>query len=149
MSVSNKDVIRRLYQEVWNDQKLEVADQVISKTHALNEPTVVGAAVGPENYKRQAKRFITAFPDLRFTVDELLAEKDKVVAAWTLSATHKGEFLGLAPTGKRISVSGITIHHVADGKILDSYAIWDALTLLPQMDVVLPVRFEKWSASAR
>jgi steroid delta-isomerase-like uncharacterized protein len=149
MSVSNKDVVRRLYQSVWNERKLEVVNDLISKSHALSEPMVFGAAVGPETYKRQVARFISAFPDLQFTVEELVGENDKVVAAWTLTGTHKGEFLGLAPTGKKVSISGITIHQIADSKILDSHAIWDALTLLPQIDVVLPVKFEKSSASGR
>jgi steroid delta-isomerase-like uncharacterized protein len=149
MSVSNKDVIRRLYQEVWNEQKLEVADQLISMSHALNDPTIFGASVGPEAYKRQVKRFIAAFPDLRFAVEEYVSEKDKVVAAWCVTGTHKGEFLGLAPTGKKISLSGITIHQVANGKILDSYAIWEVLSLLHQIDVALPVHFDQWAASAR
>jgi|SRR6516162_9196646 steroid delta-isomerase-like uncharacterized protein len=149
MSASNKDVIRRLYQQVWNERKLEVLDQLISKTHALSDTMTVGASVGPEVYKRNVKRFVTAFPDLHFTVEDYVTEKDKVVASWSVTGTHKGEFIGIAPTGKKICLSGITIHQLADGKILDSFAIWDALGLLQQMDIALPVHLEKWAASAR
>lgn len=149
MSASNKEVIRRLYQQVWNERKLEVLDQLISKTHALSDTMMVGASVGPEVYKRNVKRFVTAFPDLHFTVEDYVTEKDKVVASWSVTGTHKGEFIGIAPTGKKICLSGITIHQLADGKILDSFAIWDALGLLQQMDIALPVHLEKWAASAR
>jgi len=100
MSASNKDVIRRLYQQVWNERKLEVLDQLISKTHALSDTMTVGASVGPEVYKRNVKRFVTAFPDLHFTVEDYVTEKDKVVASWSVTGTHKGEFIGIAPTAR-------------------------------------------------
>jgi steroid delta-isomerase-like uncharacterized protein len=151
MSVAqaHKDIFRRLYQDVWNDRKFELLEQVIAKSHALGDPTLTGSAVGPEAYRRQAERFLTGFPDLRFTVDDTVSEKDKLVVSWTITGTHKGEFLGVAPTNKKVSFSGITIHEISNGKILESVAIWDALGLFQQLGLNLSAKSDKRAASSR
>jgi steroid delta-isomerase-like uncharacterized protein len=140
MSATNKDVVRRLYKEVWNDRKLEVAEELISKSHALNDPTFAGSAVGPAAYKTQVLRFFTGLPDLRFQVEDCICEKDKVVASWTMTGTQKGELFGIAPTNKKVSFSGITIHQLSNGRILDSQAIWDALGLMCQLGLAVPMK---------
>jgi steroid delta-isomerase-like uncharacterized protein len=149
MSVSPKEVIRRLYKEFWNERKLEVADQLVSQSHGLTSPHISGATVGPAAYKKQLAVFVAGFPDLRFTVEETISEKDKIAAIWTLSGTHKGEFLGIAPTNKRVSITGITIHEIADGKILDSQAMWDAISLFQQLGLELPIKLERGAASVQ
>jgi len=133
MSWENKIIVRRLYEEVWNKRKLEVVDEVISPSHALHDPNVSGSQMGPEAYRQQVTRFTTAFPDLRFAIEDIVSEEDKLVVCWTISGTHKGEFMGIAPTGKKVSVEGITINHIGQGKILDSHISWDALGLLRQL----------------
>ncbi len=133
MPFNNKEIVRRLYKEVWNERKFQVAEELLSKTHALADPTLGGSSVGPSAYLGQVKRLISAFPDLRFHIDELICEKDKVVTSWVASGTHKGEMLGLAPSNKKVSITGITIHQLANGKILDSQAVWDALCLMQQI----------------
>src|SRR5258708_26107903 len=75
---------------------------------------------------------------MRFTVEDMLVENDKVAVGWTISGTHKGEFRGISPTGRKVSVEGITINHIADGKIMDSYVSWDALGLLQQQAQCVP-----------
>jgi steroid delta-isomerase-like uncharacterized protein len=143
MSVSPKEVIRRLYMEGWNERKLEVIDQLVSQSHALSSPDVSGPTTGPATYKNEIATFLAGFPDLRFTVEETICEKDRIAASWTLTGTHKGEFFGIAPTNKKISVAGITIHQIVDGKILDSQAIWDAIGLFQQLGVELPIKLER------
>jgi steroid delta-isomerase-like uncharacterized protein len=151
MSVAqaHKDIFRRIYQDVWNDRKFELIEQVIAKSHALGDPTLTGSAVGPEAYKRQVERFVAGFPDLRFTIDDTVSEKDKMVVSWTVTGTHKGEFLGVAPTNKKVSVSGITIHEISNGKILESVAIWDALGLFQQLGLSLSAKSDKRAVSSR
>jgi len=141
MPVSPNEVIRRLYKEFWNERKLEVADQLISQSHALNSPHIFGAKVGPAAYKEQLAVFVAGFPDLQFTLEETVCEKEKIVACWTLTGTHEGEFLGIAPTNRRISITGMTIHQIRDGKILDSQSIWDAISLFQQFGIELPINF--------
>src|SRR4029077_15269 len=109
MSADNKAVVRCLYDEVWNKRRLELVDEIISPSHALHDPNLAGSAVGPEAYKRQVTRFIAGIPDLRFTVEDMVEEKEKVAVAWTISGTQKGEFMDILATNKKISVDGITI----------------------------------------
>jgi len=136
MSADNRSVVRRLYEEVWNKRRLEVVNEIISPSHALHDTNASGSAIGPEAYKRVVTRWVTAFPDLRFTIEDTVCEKDKLVVSWNISGTHKGEYLGIAPTNKKISVDGITINHITSGKIMDSYASWDALGLMQQLGAV-------------
>jgi steroid delta-isomerase-like uncharacterized protein len=147
MSTENKDIVRRLYDEVWNKRKLDVVAQIISPSHALLDPFVSGSQVGPELYRRRVLELTASFPDLRFTLDEVIAEKDKVVVLWVISGTHKGDFMNIPPTGKKVSVEGITIHYIRDGKILDSNARWDALGLLRQLGALPALGHSKEASS--
>ena len=150
MSVApdHKLLFGRLYHSVWNERRLEYIEQVIADTHALGDPTVSGRGVGPVAYRRQVERFLTGLPDLKFVVDETISEGDKLVVYWTITGTHKGEFLGVPPTNKKVIFSGITINQIADGKILESTVIWDGLGLMKQFGIELPVQYEMLTASA-
>jgi len=144
MSVApaHKLLFGRLYHSVWNERRLEYIDQVIAQTHALGDPTVSGRGVGPHAYRRQVERFLAGLPDLRFHVDDTISEGDKLVVYWTITGTHRGEFLGVPPTNRRVSFSGITINQIANEKILESTVIWDGLGLLKQFGIQLPVEYE-------
>jgi steroid delta-isomerase-like uncharacterized protein len=133
MPADSKAIVRRLYDEVWNKRRLEVVDGLISPSHALNDPLSSDSQIGPKLYKQRVVEFTNSFPDCRFTIEDLIAEKGKVVASWTFCGTHKGEFRDIPATGKKVAVEGITIHLIANGKILDSYARWDALGLMRQL----------------
>lgn len=149
MHSHNKEIVRRLYKEVWNERKFESAVELLSKTHALVDPSLTGSGVGPSVYFGQVQRLVGAFPDLRFHIDELLCEKDKVMVSWVASGTHKGEILGISPTNKKVSITGITIHQLANGKILDSLAVWDALCLLQQLGANPLAKSEQHAFSSR
>jgi steroid delta-isomerase-like uncharacterized protein len=136
MSAENKAIVRRLYEEVWNKRKIELVSEIISPSHALQAPNVAGSAVGPEAYKRQTTLFLTGYPDLHWTIEDMIAEDDKVVACWTISGTHRGDFMGVPATNKKVSVDGMTIHHISNGKIMDSYSNWDALGMMQQLGAV-------------
>ena len=136
MPTENKTIIRRLYEEVWNERKLEVVDELISPSHALHDPIASGSHVGPESYKRRVVELTTGFPDLCFTIEDTIAEREKFVVSWSISGTHKGVYMEIPATGRKISVEGITIHHIRNGKILDSCAVWDALGLMRQIGVI-------------
>ncbi len=136
MSADNKAVVRRLYEEVWNKRRLELVDEIMSPSHALHDPTLTDSSVGPDAYKRQVSRFIVGIPDLRFTIEDIVDEKEKLAVAWTISGTHNGEFMGIPATNKKVYVEGITINHIVDGKIMDSYVSWDAFGMMQQLGVV-------------
>jgi steroid delta-isomerase-like uncharacterized protein len=135
MSMENKAIVRRLYEEVWNKRRVELVDELMSPSHAMHDNHLPDSGIGPEAYKRNVARFVAGFPDLRFTVEDMLVENDKVAVGWTISGTHKGEFRGISPTGRKVSVEGITINHIADGKIMDSYISVDYLGLMQQLGV--------------
>src|SRR5260370_27482551 len=141
--VDNKAVVRRLYEEVWNIRKSEVVSVVISPSHALHAPNISGSSVGPEAYKRQILLFLAGYADVRLNIEDMIAEQDKVVACWTFSGTHRGDYMGIPATNKKVSVDGMTIHHVAGGKIMDSYSNWDALGMMQQLGVVPALRHTK------
>jgi len=149
MSVASahKMLFGRLYHSVWNERRLEFIDKVIADTHALSDPTVSGRGVGPSAYRRQVERFLTGLPDLRVQVDDTISEKDKLVVAWTITGTHRGEFLGVPPTNRKVSFSGITINQITRGKIIESTVFWDGLGLLEQFGIALPIRYEMLAAS--
>jgi len=136
MPADNKAIIRRLYEEIWNKRKIELIKEIISPSHALQAPNISGSSMGPEAYKRQLLLFVGGFPDLQFTIEDTIAEKDKVVACWTITGTHRGDFMGVAATNKKVSVDGVTIHHFASGKIMDSYSNWDVLGMMQQLGVI-------------
>lgn len=144
----NRAIIRQLYEEVWNKRRLELVDEIISPSHALHDPNLAGSGVGPEAYKRQVTRFISAFPDLRFTIEDFFGENEKLAVVWTISGTHKSEFMGIPATNKKVSVDGITINHIVNAKIMDSYISWDVWGLMHQLGVV-PALAEARGAAAR
>jgi steroid delta-isomerase-like uncharacterized protein len=148
MSADNNAIVRRLYEEVWNKRNLEVVNELISPSHALQGPNFSGSSIGPEAYKRQVLRFLEGYPDLRWTIEDIIAEKDKVVACWTMSGTHNGNYMGVSATGKKVSVDGMTIHHIVGGKIMDSHSIWDSLGMMQQLGVAPPMGHAK-DATAR
>lgn len=149
VSAAHKELFGRLYHSIWNEHRFDFIPLVIAETHALGDPTVQGRGVGPENYRRQVERFLTGLPDLRFDVDDTVSEGDKLVVSWTITGTHRGEFLGVPPTNRRVSFSGITINHIRNGKIIESTVIWDGLGLLDQFGMALPVRYEMLEVSTR
>lgn len=148
MPTDNKSIVRRLYEEVWNKRNLEAAKELISPSHAMQLIDLPDSGIGPEAYARNVVQFVRAFPDLKFKVLDMVAEDEKVVAFWNISGTHKGEFRGIAPTGKKVSVDGITISQLADGKIMDSYVSLDLWSMMQQIDAI-PAMGKPQKASAR
>jgi steroid delta-isomerase-like uncharacterized protein len=147
MPIDAKSIVRRLYEDVWNKRKLDGLSDLFSPSHAVRDNNTSGSSVGPEAYKIQVAMYLAAFPDLRFIVEDTVAEKDKLVASWTISGTHKGEFMGVRPTHKKVSIEGITIHYLANGKIIDSHISWDALGLLRQLGAYPALAKPKGAAS--
>lgn len=146
-TTENKALVRRLYDEVWNKRRIETVHELISPSHALSGSLFTDSAVGPEAYKRILTQFIAAFPDLRVSVGDMIAEKDQVVVSWAISGTHKREFQGVPATNKKVSVDGVTIHQIARGRILDSDVRMDHLGLLQQLGA-FPASAQKKTALA-
>jgi steroid delta-isomerase-like uncharacterized protein len=148
LAPAHKLVFGRLYHSVWNERRLEFLDQLIAETHALMEPTVSGTSVGPAAYRRQVERFLEGLPDLKFTVDDTVSDGDKLVVYWTITGTQRETLFGVPPTNKKLNICGVTMHEIADGKILESTVIWDRMSLVRQLGIELPVQYQMLGASA-
>jgi len=142
-----KSVVRRLYDEVWNNRKLDVVSELIAPSHALNDSHLTGAAVGPEAYRRVLTQFVAAFPDLLFTVVDMIAEEERVAVSWTISGTHQRAFRGVPATNRKISFDGVSISVVSHGRIIESYVTLDYFALLLQLGVISPETMKRFNPS--
>ena len=136
MSEANKNVVRRLFEEVWNKGNLPVADELFAPNYAHHDPSTPDVGRGPESEKKRATLYRTAFPDLHLTIEDIIAEGQTVMARWSCRGTHKGDLSGIAPTGKQMNISGVSIAHFAGGKMTEGWINWDALGLMQQLGVV-------------
>ena len=147
MSEENKAIVRRFVEEVWNKGNFSVADQLISVNYSYHDNATPDFGLGPESEKKRANLYRTAFPDLQFTIEDIIAVKETVICRWSSRGTNSGPLSAVAPTGKTIKVSGITISRLAGGKIVEGWVNWDALGMLQQLQII-PVLF-KAKAKAR
>jgi len=127
---------RRMIEEVFGAGKYELADELVAADAVGHDPALPETPTGPEGVKEAARGYRGAFPDLRMSAEEVVAQGDKVAIRWTARGTHKGELFGIAPTGKEATVTGITIDRWAGGKIAESWTNWDTLGLLQQLGAV-------------
>ena len=136
MSELNKNVVRRLFEEVWNKNNLLVADELIAPAYEHHDASTPEVGRGPESEKKRVTLYRTAFPDLRLMIEDIVAERETVVARWSCQGTHSGNLGGIAPTGRQFNISGVTIARFAGGKMVEGWVNWDALGLMQQLGVV-------------
>jgi steroid delta-isomerase-like uncharacterized protein len=137
LSETNKTVSRRLFEEVWNKGNLAVLNELIANDHVNSGPgTLPGLPTGPEGAKQFVMIYRNAFPDTHFTIDEQIAEGDKVVTRWTAHGTHQGELLGIPATDKSSTVTGISVDRIVNGKIVESWGIFDQFGMMQQLGVI-------------
>jgi steroid delta-isomerase-like uncharacterized protein len=129
----NKAIARYLTEEVFNKGNLDAVEKVISPDFTHHDPNTREFNSGPNGYKQFFQRYRKAFPDLHITIEQQIAEGDLVVDRWIGEGTHQGELMGMAPTGKKVSISGITIHRIAGGKIVETWNNFDSLSMVQQL----------------
>jgi predicted ester cyclase len=136
MSEANKDLIRR-YQDAYNDRELDRLDELLHPAWTSNNwPEAVPQSI--ENAKMLHGMFVESFPDLHVTTEDLFAEGDRVAQRWRVRGTHKGEIIGLPPTGREVTAGGISIFRIAGGRIVEHWAYADELGFLDQIGASLP-----------
>jgi steroid delta-isomerase-like uncharacterized protein len=135
-------IARRLLDEAFNKGNLTVVDEILANDHVGNDP--MDMTRGPEAFKDVVRKYRNAFPDCRLDIEDIFSAGDKVVVRWRYNGTHKGTLEGIAPTGRHVSGTGITIHRFVGDRITESFENWDSLGLLQQLGVVtLPGKVER------
>ena len=135
MSEANMAMTRRFADEVMNRGNLRVLDELCAP-NVVDHSMPPGFPAGIAGVKQMVTMYRSAFPDMRATIEDLIAEGDKVVARWSATGTHRGELMGIPATGKRVAVTGIGIDRFAGGKMVEHWEIYDQLSLMQQLGVV-------------
>ena len=130
----NKAQTRQIIEQGWNKGNLETLDELISPDFVNHTP--VNPSENREQFKQRLAMFRTAFPDLVMTVEDMIAEGDKVVTRWRARGTHQGDFRSIPATGKQVEITGIAIDRVVSGKRVEGWAQLDMLGLLQQLGAI-------------
>ena len=126
MVEQNKQLIRRWFEEVWNQKNEAAIDEMFhpdGKAHGF--PDAASVLVGPEAFKKVHQAFVGAFPDLRLQIDDIICEGDRAAVRWSITMTHLGDHLGFPASGKPASMEGSSFVVVGNGKILDGWNYMD------------------------
>src|ERR1700674_5855936 len=132
-----KELTRKFIAEVWNQGRFDVLEELVAPDCVTHDPAAPGGEIrGLDGIKELVSMYRNAFPDTELEIKDLILDGNKVAARITASGTHKGALMGIAPTGKRVSISGTSITHFRDGKQVESWASYDQLGMLQQLGVM-------------
>ena len=130
-----KEIVKRLIEEPWTGS-FDVIDELVSPDFVGYDAAEPEPIRGPAGVKANVEKYLAGFSDARCTVDDQVAEGDKVATRWTGHGTHDGEMAGIAPTGKEVTITGLTISKVENGKLVEDRTVWDTLGMLVQLGAV-------------
>ena len=131
--MENAAIIRRWFEEVWNKGRIGAIDEMASVDVIGHGQAQHGVDIGLKQFRPFVQRLRGAFPDIHITIHATIEQGENVVARWTASMTHKGEFLDIPATGRKVSITGTTIVRIVEGKIVEGWDNWDQLGLLVQL----------------
>ena len=131
----NKAIARQFFEEAYNTGNVALLEQLLAPVY-VDEKAPPGTPRGPEGIAAVITMFRLAFPDLHFTIEDQVAEGDKVATRYTFRGTQQGELMGIPSTGKQVSIGGISIYRITDGKMQQAWIEYDMLGLLQQLGVV-------------
>jgi steroid delta-isomerase-like uncharacterized protein len=132
----NKAVVQRFVDEVLNGQSMTAADEILAPDHILNYMLLPEPMIGAKAWEQSVSGYFTAFPDMVVSIDNMIGEGELVAARWTAVATHKGELMGIPPTGRRVTWIGQGVYRIVDGKIVEQWGIDDALGLMQKLGAI-------------
>jgi steroid delta-isomerase-like uncharacterized protein len=131
----NKAVLRR-WIEAYNERDLQAEADVLAADYVAHVPAVAGPLEGLEAWRRFSFSFAEAFPDIRLSIEDIMAEGDMVAARVAFRGTHRGEFQGIAPTGKEVAFSSIEVNRVVEGKVEEHWVELDLLGVMQQLGAI-------------
>ena len=130
-----KLIVRRFLEEPWKGN-WDVIDEYVAPTYIGHDPSLPELIRGPDGARANFQMYLDAFTDAHIKVDDQIAEGGKVATRWTGQGTHTGEMNGIAPTGKEVTVSGLTISRLEGGKIVEEFQNWDTFGMMQQLGAV-------------
>lgn len=130
----NKEIAKRLYEEVFNQRRVTVLDELAVADYVEHDP-LPGQGTGLQGLKDRVNALIEGL-DPQFTIEDVIAEEDKVVVRWTNSGTHTGAFLGIPPTGRSFSIAGIDVYRIEDGKLAEHWHVIDMYGQMVQLGLL-------------
>lgn len=135
MSAENKAIVKSFLQEVLNGKAVASVDKYVAANY-VDHSLAPGLPNNREGFKELLNQFFNAFPDMKVTVEDIIAEEDRVVLRVTSSGTHKGEFMGIAPTSKSFSIGEIHIMRMENGQMIEHWGIEDNMSMMQQLGVI-------------
>ena len=129
----NKQLVQRFMDECWNQGKLNVVSELLADNCRFHDPVFPNLTSGAQNMRTHIENCRRSFPDLKFSTDDTIAERNEVVIHWTGRGTHKGEFLGMPPTNRKAEVTGTSIYRIDGGKISETWVNWNLMSMLEQL----------------
>jgi steroid delta-isomerase-like uncharacterized protein len=130
-----KTIIRQLIEEPWKGN-WDVIDEYVAPGYVGHDPAEPEPIRGIEGFKANVQKYMDGFTGARITIDDQIAEGEKVATRWTGHGTHTGEIAGISPTGKEVTVTGITIARIEGGKLIEDHTSWDTLGMLAQIGAI-------------
>ena len=130
-----KQIVKRLFEEPWKGN-WDVIDEYVAPGYIGHDPAEPEPIRGPAGVRANIEKYLAGFPGGGITVDDQIAEGDKVATRWTGRGTHMGEIAGISPTGKEVNVSGLTLSRLENGMVVEEWTTWDTLGMLMQLGAV-------------
>ncbi|AHG02021.1 hypothetical protein HALLA_01595 (plasmid) [Halostagnicola larsenii XH-48] len=135
---TNRQVIERLYEDVWNGKNPNTAEELVHDAYVIHDRELADKLQGPELYNALASSTRELFSDLTFTIEDVVAADDEVALRWTMVGTHDGPLFGVEPTGEQVELTAIEINRFEDGQLIETWTQSDQLGLMEQVGAVQP-----------
>lgn len=147
-SAGNKQLAQKFMDECWNKGNLKAISEFLTTNCRYHDPVFPHLASGADNIRSHIENCRRGFPDMRFTIDDTIAEGNEVVHHWTVTGTHRGQFLGLAPTNRQATVSGSSIFRIQNSKIAEQWSDWNLMSLMEQLGISMATSVQSNPAKA-
>jgi steroid delta-isomerase-like uncharacterized protein len=128
--------IRRFIEEAWNSKNLSVVDEVFASDYVFHDPTNPADVRGPDGLKQLIGMYLSAFPDVHFTIEDMIIEGDKGATRWRSTGTHRGDLPNIPATGRQSTITGITVSRFAGDRIAEDWVNWDTLGMMQNLGVI-------------
>ena len=149
MAEENKKRVRRIIEEVFNQGNLDVLPELVAQEYVGHDPALNQDMRGPQGFAQFVRMYRSAFPDLELTIEDQIEEGDRICTRFSARGTHRGDLMGIRPTGNKIEIGGMSMDRQANGKTVESWTEYDLFGMLQQLGVLRPAPSPREEAEAR